>query len=78
MAVLIASISAPNVTIATLVAKAIGKRFSLKDETGTPRDGTKADLENALREVIRDWVIQYRAEEAARVAKATETPIGLT
>ena len=78
MAIIIASISAPNATIATEVGVMIGRRFSLRDAEGAPRAGTKADLENALRGIIKDWLIQDRAERAAVVAKATETPPDLT
>ena len=78
MPIVIATINAPSAQVATAVSKMIGRRFSLVDEAGTARDGTKADLEAALRTTIREWFEQDRAQEAAKAAKATEVPLDLT
>ena len=78
MPVVIATLSAPTVQIATNISKMLGRRFSLTDEAGAARDGTKADLERALREVVKNWWDQDSAEQAAKAAKATEVPLGLS
>lgn len=79
MPVVIATLQAPTVQIATNISKMLGRRFSLVDEAGAARDGTKADLEKALRDVVKNWWDQDRAEQAAKADKASpDRSLGLT
>ena len=78
MALVIATITAPSAQIATAIAKMIGRRFSLTGTDGAARDGTKADLEKALRDTIKNWWEEDRVREADKAMKATESPLDLT
>ncbi len=60
---------------AARIAAAVGRRLSLTDESGAPRSATLAEVTEAMRGVLRNWVEQSEAEVAA---KAAATAIDIT
>lgn len=68
MATLTITVDAPT---AIRVAKAIGSNLNLKDANGDPRNATMEEVTNALRGILRGWVIHAEAKEAAELALVT-------
>lgn len=50
------------------VTEAVGHNFAFKDEIGNPRVATIAEVKDAMRKVLGNWVLHAEAQKVAATA----------